>query len=193
MDTLRTPIGVMSYPHLFEPSAFQQGMEPRFSLVLVFTEADKNTPEYMALAEAVKQCARDKWGDRLPSNLRWPFRKNSEKEAEPFISHPSGFFIAPWSKQRPGLVDQNRNEILVPDDVWAGMRARATVRPFAYSNSGNNGVSLGLQNVQIVIDSAAPRFDGRRAATSDFDAVDGPPVANTGDPFGGSGASPDPF
>lgn len=185
-ETLRTPIGVLSYPHLFEPVSFQGG-EPRYSLVIVFDANARETAEYMALAEAVKAVAREKWGDKVPGNIRWPFRKNSEKQAEPFISMENGFFISPWTKQKPGLVDQNTNEIIMPDDVFAGQKVRATVRPFAYSASGNNGVSFGLQNVQVVVDPKAQRLDGRRAATADFDSVDGPPTAgNASDPFTGA-------
>ena len=70
------------------------------------------------------------------------------------------------------MVDARLQELYDPNDVWAGQKARATVKPFPYNTSGNRGVSLALNNVQIVVKDM-PRMDGRVAANEDFDLVDG--------------------
>ena len=77
----------------------------------------------------------------------------------------------PGPRTRPGIVDKNRNEILTKAEVWAGQLARAFVRPFAYDTSGNKGVSLMLENVQIV-KADMPRIDGRKSAAESFTDVD---------------------
>jgi hypothetical protein len=80
-------------------------------------------------------------------------------------------FVSAWTKQKPGLVNAQRSEILDPNDVWPGQLARATIKPFAYNVSGNKGVSFALNNVQIV-KRDMPRLDGRKAAEEDFDEVE---------------------
>jgi hypothetical protein len=169
--SLTTPPGILSFPAIFEARKPAPNAEPRFSIVLIFDEAAQKTPEFIALKNAAGAAAKAEWpGDKMPSNLRSPFRKGEEKTYAGY--GPGKIFISAWSKSKPGIVDAGLNEILVPGDVWAGMLARATVTPFAYSNSGNVGVAFGLNNIQI-IRKDMPRLDGRTQATKDFDAVDG--------------------
>lgn len=184
MASLITPIGVLSFPHLFEPRPPAPGAEPRYSAVLIFDEKAQQTPEWQALREAVKEAAVEKWGAKLPKGLRWPFRDGAEKEG--YAGYTAGSkFISIWSKQKPGLVDPNTNDILVPGDVWAGQLARASLNPFAYDNV-NRGVGLGMNNLQIC-KMDMPRLDGRKAAAEEFGAVNGADE----DEGGGAGASDD--
>lgn len=171
-DIIRTPAGILCYPALFTPRAPAEGAEPRFSLVIAYSkEQVANDPAFKTLKQAIAACARERWGDKLPANLRNPLRPTSEKDAEPFASLEGGLFLSAWSKKRPGVVGPGLEEILDPDDVWAGQQVRITCRPFAYDTSGNRGVSLGLNNVQIV-DRDGERMDGRRPARTDFDALE---------------------
>ena len=93
--------------------------------------------------------------------LLLPFRPCSEKAYQGYDIE-GGIYIAPWSTKRPDVVDARLQDITVPTDVWAGQLVRVSVNPFAYSNSGNMGVSLGLNNVQICRTDGV-RLDGRRA------------------------------
>jgi hypothetical protein len=136
---------------------------------ILFDKEAQNSPEYKALKAAVNACVKEKWGDKVPSGLRSPFRDAGEKD---YAGYEDGMiYINPWSKQKPGIVDGRLQDVLAADDVFPGQLVRATVRPFAYDNSGNRGVSFGLQNIQIV-KKDMPRLDGKRAASSDFDALD---------------------
>jgi len=171
-NAMQTPIGTLSFPHLFTPRPPAAGAEPRFSIALIFDEEAQKSPQMKALKAEIVACAKEEFGENVDlKTLHLPFRKGEEKE---YAGYDDGtVFISPWSKQRPGLVDARLQEIIDPNDVFPGQKARATVRPFPYSNSGNKGVSLGLNNVQIT-DANQPRLDGRVAATNDFDAVDAP-------------------
>jgi hypothetical protein len=119
----------------------------------------------------------EKWGAGKSSDknfiakLRSPFRKCEEKKYKGY-DIPGGIYITPWSNRRPGIIDAQRTEITVPDDVWAGQLVRATVSPFAYLQSGNMGVSFSLNNIQICR-TDGERLDGRRNAQDDFDAYVG--------------------
>ena len=68
---------------------------------------------------------------------------------------------SPWSKNKPGVVDTNRQDILVPDEVWSGQLVRANVVPFAWTHTGRKGVSFGLNHLQIIQSEGRQRLDGR--------------------------------
>lgn len=165
-SSLITPVGLLCFPNLFEARSPVQGQEARFNCILLFDEAQQRTTEFKALQDEIMVAAREQFGNKLPGNLRMPIRKAEEKQDyEGF--EPGKVFISPWSKQRPGLVDGSNQEIHVKDDVWAGQLARAYIRPFGYDTSGNKGVGLMLEHVQIV-KKDMPRIDGRKAATAVF-------------------------
>ena len=173
MPSLRTPIGILSFPRVFTPRPRAQGGEPVYQVNLLFDKASQATPEFAALRRAVSVLIDETWGKdkhqdkAFVSKLRNPFRKCAEKSYKGYDIE-GGVYIAPWTKTRPGVVNAQRQEITVPDDVWAGQLARATVAPFAYDNSGNKGVSFALNNLQICR-TDMPRLDGRTAAEDDFD------------------------
>lgn len=73
------------------------------------------------------------------------------------------------SKEKPGLVDQARKDIVNPNDFYAGCYARATVDAYYYDNKGNQGIALGLKNIQKVRDGEP--LGNRRKPTDDFDAI----------------------
>jgi len=168
-NTLRTPTGTSSFVHLFTPRAVTPGAEPRFSMNILFDEAAQKSNEFIALKAEVAAVVKEKWPTGAPSGLRNPFRDAGEKD---YAGYDEGIiYINPWSKQKPGVCDGRLQDVLAPDDVFPGQLVKATVRAFAYDNSGNKGVSFGLQNVQIV-KADMPRLDGKRSASNDFDAFD---------------------
>jgi hypothetical protein len=175
MASLRTPIGILSFPRLFVPKPRAMGAEAVFSISLLFDKVAQSTPEFAALRRAVADQIDETFGARkhedkaFVATLRLPFRRCAEKKYKGYDIE-GGVYIAAWSKDRPGVVDAHRREITVPADVWAGQMARATVAPFGYNNSGNKGVSIALNNVQITRTDGV-RLDGRVAAEDDFDDV----------------------
>ena len=173
MSNVKTPGGMLSFPNLFKPRASVPGAEPRYSVNILFDAAAQKTPEFKALKQAIEDAIAAEWGAKANDpafrrKLRNPIRDASEKD---YAGYDEGMvYISAWSKTKPGVIN-GRLQDMVESDVWAGQMARVSVRPFAYSQSGNTGVSLGLQNVQI-IKADMPRLDGRRKAQDDFDAVE---------------------
>ena len=130
------------------------------------------TADLSGLKEAAKVAAFDKWGDKIPKTLRSPFRTNDELE-NPIPGIGDDWTIITFSAtedRKPGLVDANLQDILDESEVYSGAWFRAEVRPFAYDNAGNRGVSFGLQNVQKVRDDE-PLGGGRTPANKAFSAV----------------------
>lgn len=183
MSSIRTPIGILSFPVLFSPRPRAPGGEPVYQCSLLFDQQAQKHPDFDALRKAVREAIDEQWGqgksqDRaFLGTIRTPFRKCGEKSYKGY-NIPGGLFISPWTKSRPGVVDAQRNEITVPEDIWAGQLARATVAPFAYNQAGNKGVSFALNNLQICR-TDGERLDGRTNAKEDFPDYDGP-GASTG-------------
>jgi hypothetical protein len=175
-----TPIGTLCFvDSLFSPKPRQQGSDKlAYSVIIGFDANATKTQQYQDLRAAVSAAAADKWGAIKAADaafmrtLRLPFRNASEKDYAGFDQFE--IFISPWSpgdKKAPGIVDLNGNDITIPTDVWSGQLGRATVRAFAYDNSGNKGVAFMLEHVQIV-KADMPRIDGRRSAQQAFEGAD---------------------
>jgi hypothetical protein len=178
---LRTPIGILSFPVLFTPKPVVPGGEPRYSVNLLLDPIAQKTPEFAAMKAAVVRTIDEKWGtgkskDRaFIDKLTLPFLRCEDQKYDGY-QITGGLFIRPWTKNRPGIVDANRQEITVPGDVWAGQLVRLTVSPFAYAQTGNLGVSFALNNLQVCRTDGR-RLDGRRAAHDDFDDYQDPNAA----------------
>ena len=178
MASVRTPIGILSFPQLFTPKPRAPGGEPVYQCSILFDQSAQKHPDFAALVAAMNELIDEEWGagksrdKAFLGTIRRPFRKTQEKQYKGY-DIPGGLFISPWSKSRPGIVDAQRNEISVPEDIWAGQLARASVAPFAYNQAGNKGISFALNNIQICR-TDGERLDGRRAAKDEFPDYDGP-------------------
>lgn len=164
VDKVITPEFRVSFPNVFRPAkSMQPNSEPKYGLAMLFPKGADLSALKKAAAEAVKE----KWGDAPPKNLRSPFRDQGEKEFEGY--EEGAIFISATSKQKPGLVDGGNQDIIDESEFYAGCYARASVRAFAYDQSGNRGVAFGLQNVQKLRDGDP--LGGRSKPQDDFEPV----------------------
>jgi hypothetical protein len=164
---LISPVGTVSYPHLFQP--FDKS--GKYELILIFPPGTDTS----GLEDAVEACALEKWPlkngkSTLPKNFHNPIRDNSEREGQPG-HEDGGCFVKFKSKQRPRVVDAAKNPIDSDSEkLYPGCKARVSFTPYAYDEVGN-GVTMLLQNVQVT-------GDGERLAGSvsdpdeDFDVVE---------------------
>lgn len=182
-----TPPFRVSFPNAFRPSSYNGG-EPKYSIAMLFYPAKFNEQAKKAWKEMGRiadEAALEKFKKRIkdfPDNFRKPFRKGEEK------AHLDGYgegciFASASSKQAPGVVDRNRENIL-EQDLYAGCWARASVTAFAYDNKGK-GVAFGLHNIQKLGEGES--FSGRIAAEEDFgdEVGDVFPDAGIDDPTAG--------
>ena len=177
-NNIVTPEATLSFPVFKSPKPRSEGSKPVFSCALLFDKEAQASAPYKAMQQACIKAAKDKFGaDVKLSTIQFPFKDAGEKD---YAGYEDGvMYINPWSEQKPGMVDVKNNDILDYDQAYAGCRVRASIAPFAWSNSGKKGVSFGLNHIQIVKDG--PRIDGRisagkafGAALADADAEDSP-------------------
>jgi hypothetical protein len=159
-----TPPGVCSFLHLDKPQPviFGSGApagEPRYSMVLIFDKQAQASVEFRALEEAVDAATMEFFKGKIPAKMRSPFRDGEEK-MDKYSGYKKGhIFISPWSKNKPGVVNRHRQDVIDFTEFYAGWLARAYVRPFGYDQAGNKGVGMFLDVVQFL--KPGPRLDGR--------------------------------
>ena len=153
-----------------------------------------------ALGPTWAERIKDKKSDGSPM-FRIPFRRGDAAE----FKTPDGkgykdgygpgiIVISANSDYAPGVIDRDKSIIVNPNDVQGGYYGRLQIHAYFYNNSGNQGVTFGLDNVQKDRDGVP--FGNRANAADAFDAIEPPtgPVpagaaqgaASTGDPFGGA-------
>ncbi len=160
----------LSYAHLFKPQAISEGADPKYSVCLLIPKSDKKTLKKINDAvEAAKQAGASKWGGKIPANLKLPLRDGDEERAdqEEYVGH---YFVNATSKQKPGVVDRQLNEILDSTEVYSGCYARASINFYAFNQAGNRGIACGLNNIQKLEDG--DYLGGRSRPEDDFDALD---------------------
>jgi hypothetical protein len=207
MARIITPEAIASYPNIFHPQPVSaedaaQGKKPKYGVALVFpADADLKSLKQTAI-----KAAQDRWGDKLKGakmvtletqhgpatflqagklRVRLPWRDQEDVIADK--GYPAGStLINVRSDRKPGVVntipDPNNGgkPTVVTDEaaIYPGVIIRASLSAFTYDNSGNSGVTYGLENVQIVRDG--DRLDGGANATDEF-AADENAVADLSD------------
>lgn len=163
-----TPEFRVSFPNVFrtaKPMAGATG-DPKYGITALFKPGE----DLSGLKAAAEEAIVEKWGadkSKWPKNLRSPFRDQGEKEFDGYVE--GAIFINATSKQRPGLVDANMNDIIDESEFYAGCYARASINAFAYDTAGNRGVAFGLNNVQKLRDGEP--LGGRTRPEDDFEPV----------------------
>lgn len=160
----------LSYAHLFKPTAIEEGQEPKYSVCLLIPKSDKQTIKKIkaAIAAAI-DAGRDKLKNKagkVPDDLKTPLRDgDAERDDQPeYVGH---YFLNCSSKQKPGIIDRNRDEIIDSTEVYSGCFARASINFYAFNTAGNKGIAAGLNNIQKLADG--DYLGGRSRAEDDFD------------------------
>jgi hypothetical protein len=169
---LNTPIGRLSYPHLFTPTTNKQGVE-RFKTAIFFAAGTDLTE----MQQAAMDVAMARWGTKAEvtdavrkGKIRWPFRSDADDVKE--RGYPEGStFVNMSAKNRPGVVDANVADVLDVSEAYAGRDALINATAYTYDVDGNRGVTFGVNHVQLL--GHNDRLDGRKAAAEVFAPVEG--------------------
>lgn len=159
----------LSYVHIFEPYTNDPEKEARYSVTILIPKSDKATLDKINKAiEAAKEDGKTKtFGGKIPGNLKLTLHDGDEEaDLERNPEYAGHMYMAMSSKTRPGVVDVDLNPILDSTQVYSGCYARVSINAFPYSNSGNKGISFGLNNVQFLEDGEP--LGGRTRAEDDF-------------------------
>lgn len=163
----------LSYVHVWEPWSNGEGQEAKYSVCLLIPKSDTAT---LAKIKAAQAAAAEKgkakhFGGKVPANLKTTIKDgDTDADLERNPEMAGHFYMTVSAKTRPGVVDRNVEPILEQSEVYSGCYARVSMNAFSYSNSGNKGVSFGLNHIQKVGDGEL--LGGRTRAQDDFDELD---------------------
>lgn len=156
----------LSYEHVFEAASIN-GSDPKYSACIVIPKTDKATLAKIqaAVNAAIQDGIKSKWKGKKPVNLKLPLR-DGDAERPDDEAFSRCYFLNANANRAPGIVDLARNPILDREEVYSGCYCRFSVNFYPFSASGNNGVAVGLNNVQKVADGE--RLAGGSRAEDDF-------------------------
>jgi hypothetical protein len=158
----------LSYCYLTSPKADDKG-DLKYGTAVLIPKSDVETLKRLKAAiESVKKdpAAITKWGGKLPGEMKLPLR-DGDLKGEENPEYAGHYFFNCNNKQKPGIVDANRNPIIETSEIYSGMYGRVSVNFFAFNNSGNKGIGASLGNVQKLADGE-PLGGGRSTPDEDF-------------------------
>lgn len=160
----------LSYCHIFKPQAMGDDQEPKYSVCILIAKSDKETLKKIQAAVniAVEEGKNKKWGGKIPSTIKKPLRDGDvDKDTKAHPEYAGHYFINATNKEKPGVVDHNRQDILDSTEVYSGAYGRVSLNFYAYDAKGNKGISALLNHVQKLHNGDS--LWGRSSAKDDFD------------------------
>lgn len=144
-----TPEATASYVHVFSPSETPSGAM-KYSISLLFP---KDKTDMGPMKEAIKKAAAEKWGKKIPKDMRNPIRDGDEKDQEEYHGH--WFINASASEDYPPKIVMavpGTPPIIDSREFYSGCVCRASVNFYAYDTAGNKGIAAGLNAIAKIRD-----------------------------------------
>lgn len=140
-----------SYAHVFKPKAISEDQKAKYSASLLISKKDEKTIKKIeSEIENAKKEHKDKWGGKIPGNLKSPLR-DGDTDRPDDESYAGHYFINANKDPdhgKPIVVDKDLNEIMDTTEFYSGCYGNASLSFFGYNTSGNKGVGCGLEGVQ---------------------------------------------
>ena len=146
-----------SFCHIFEPQEPQGGGDPKYSVTLLIPKADKATLGKInqAMDEARENFCKRNGANALPQKYNHTLHDGDgvRDSGDPYGPECKDcYVITVSSKQKPVIVDNMRNPVTDPGEVYSGCYGRASINFYGYNSNGKKGVSAGLLSVQKLHD-----------------------------------------
>ena len=160
-----------SYVNIFEAQKNEDGTDGKYGLTLLIPKSDTDTLNKIksAIAEAREVFCSRNGATALPQKPNHTLHDGDglKDSGEPYGEECKGcYVIAVSSKQKPVIVDNMRNPITDPGEVYSGCYGRAAINFYGYSRNGKKGISAGLQSIQKLHDGEP--LGGARGSADDF-------------------------
>ena len=160
-----------SYVNVFEPREDQNGGDPKYSITLLIPKSDTATVEKIkaAMVEARENFVKKNGANSLPVKPNHTMHDGDgvRDSGDPYGPECKGCYVITVSnKNKPVIVDNFRNEITDPGEVYSGCYGRAAINFYAYNRNGKKGISASLLSVQKLHDGDP---FGTTGSADDFD------------------------
>lgn len=156
----------LSYAHIWEAVAIEEGGEKKFSASFIIDKSDKATLKKIEKAiDAAKEAGKTKWGGKVPAKLKLPLRDGDEERPDDDV-YEGCYFVNASAKTQPGIVNAKAEKIMNQDEVYSGCYVHASITFYPFDKNGNRGIAAGLNHIMKVKDGEP--LGGRSTAESDF-------------------------
>ena len=163
--------GRVRFSYCYVGSARRNEMNGKDEFTTQILVSKDDTDTVNKLKAAAKAASMAKWGDKGPAKVKNPLRDGdteTKSDGSPLGAEDKNhWYCTVKSTRRPGIVDANGNELIGANDVASGDYGRVSLNAFAYDQSGNRGVSFGLNNVML-LEKGTSLGGGPRSAAEDF-------------------------
>jgi len=157
-----------SYANVFKPKAANEGEEPKYSVSVIIPKENKEDIAKIEKAiENAIELGKSKLG-KIPKDLKTPLRDGDEERDDE--AYADSMFINANSNRKPGIVNEDLEEIIEVDEFYSGCYGRVAVNFYAYNVGKSKGIAAGLQNLQKTEDGEA--LSGGSTAAQDFGSGD---------------------
>lgn len=170
----------LSYEHIFKPTAFEEGGDPKYSATFIIAKDHPDLPAVKrAFLEAGKETfANDFVGNGWPKGFTCSLKdadvatdSMGEILAEKNSAYKGCYILEANSSKRPVVINRNKAAVAEEDGIiYSGCYVNASLAAAGYTfGKMKKGVKAYLNGVQFVKDGAKFGAD----AMDDFDALDG--------------------
>ena len=157
----------LSYVNLFEPRAIVEGGPMKYGVSILIDKNDK--AEVKKIQDVIDKLIREEQSIlKTTKGLKTPLRDGDDKDAEGYKGH---WYISVTSKDKPLVVDEDRQDIINPRDIYSGCYGRVSMNFFAYNKGGNKGIGVSLNSV-LKLGDGEPLGGGYTRASIDDDFAD---------------------
>ena len=140
-----------SYVNVFTPVDKGDGKIPKYSVSIIIPKSDKETIAKVQKAfEEAKANSASYFGGTVPKMLKGGLRDGDLEKED--AAYADSMFINANTVKKPGIVDEDMNAIIDPDEFYSGCYGRAAIEFYPYNMEGSKGIACGLGNVQKLED-----------------------------------------
>ena len=156
-----------SYASVLTPKTFDGNTF--YSVDLLISKKDSGTIDKVKGAiSAAKTNGEQRWPEKF-TDIRDPLHDGDEEKPED-ENYQGCYFLKSKSNQQPTVVDKDLEPIESSKVFYSGCYGRASVNFYAYNKAGNQGVGVGLSNVQKLREGKA--LGNMATAEEDFSELD---------------------
>lgn len=160
-----------SFVNIWEAKEPQGGGDPKYSITLLIPKNDTATLEKIkaAMAEARENFVKKNGASSMPVKPNHTLHDGDgvRDNGDPYGPECKGCYVITVSnKNKPVIVDNFRNEITDPGEVYSGCYGRAAINFYGYNRNGKKGISASLLSVQKLHDGDP---FGTTGSADDFD------------------------
>ena len=160
-----------SYCNIWEAKESTDGGDAKYSVTLLIPKSDTVTLNKIkdAMAEARENFCKRNGANALPQKPNHTLHDGDgvRDSGDPYGPECQGCYVITVSnKQKPIIVDNFRNTITDPGEVYSGCYGRASINFYGYNRNGKKGISASLLSVQKLSDGEP---FGTVGSADDFD------------------------